>query len=333
MALPEQQIEQLVIDTFSLWDVRRVGFSWRRYYLDHTRQVRALALRLGTALEADVRQLRLAAILHDISKRYDGAIRKDGEGRTLVDEEGLWLNETVRPDRANWVTQMYDRLGLQGRVHHLSGAVLTEHVLRDCGYPASDARAIGKIVRGHLKGSVPPAVHAERYREVEVRILYDADTIDPNVGLPALYRNVQIHAGAALARGEPVELAAYVRGLSRWLDAKEGFREHMLTPAGREVCEDRQTHLRSLGRELEAELEAEPLHRRFGLLGVLEQLFTDPEDPSLHEHAERLRSRWLPERRTELAAASRSARERGAEALERSERFITRLHAEMVGEA
>ena len=32
------EVEQVVRETFALWDVTRVGFSWRKYYLDHTRQ-------------------------------------------------------------------------------------------------------------------------------------------------------------------------------------------------------------------------------------------------------------------------------------------------------
>ena len=130
-----QDIEELVIETFELWDVNRVGFSWRKYYLDHTRQVQNLSLRMARDLDADPEQLRVAAILHDISKRYDGAILKDPEGKSVLDSEGFWLNETVPPARFNWVTGLYDRLELHGQIHHVSGAVLTEHVT--CGNSAA----------------------------------------------------------------------------------------------------------------------------------------------------------------------------------------------------
>lgn len=325
------EIEGLVIETFSMWEVHRVGFSWRKYYLDHTRQVQNLALRMARELGADVEQLEVAAILHDITKRYDGAILKDPDGKNVLDNEGFWLNDTVRPARHNWVTERYDRLGLSGQIHHVSGAALTDIVLREWGLEEPFVRSVAKIVRGHLKGRVPPAVHDERYRETEVRILYDADTLDPNVGLTAFYRNVQITAGNALRRGEPVDLAAYVRNLPRWVGMKDSFREQMLTERGRELCDERQARNRELVVRLEAELDDEPVNRRYGLLAVLEFLFSNPEDPSLHEHADELRDRWLPERERELRAEGSLPAETCAEALERSREFVRMLRAEIAG--
>jgi putative nucleotidyltransferase with HDIG domain len=326
------EIEQLVVDTFGMWDVLRVGFSWRKYYLDHTLQVQSLAMRMARDLEADPEQLRFAAILHDITKRYDGAILKDTEGRSVLDDEGFWLNETVRPHRENWITSLYDRLELGGMIHHVSGAVLAERVLDEWGMARSFLRPVTKIVRGHLKGKVPPEVHDERYREVEVRILYDADTIDPNVGLTAFYRNIQITAGHCLKRGEPVDLAGYVRNLPRWISMKESFRDQMLTELGREICDRRQERNRALAGQLQAELEDEALNRRFGLLGVVEYLFTNPEDPSLREHAAGLREEWLPRREREAAGEAPGLRDRALEALERSRAFSRQLDRELAGE-
>jgi putative nucleotidyltransferase with HDIG domain len=325
------EVEQTVIDTFARWDVTRVGFSWRKYYLDHTRQVQNLSLRMARDLDGDPEQLRHAAILHDITKRYDGAILNDSEGKTVLDEEGFWLNETVAPARSNWVTDLYVRLGLEGQIHHVSGAVITEHVLREFGLAENFVRPVSRIVRGHLKGNMPPEVFDERYRDVEVRILYDADTIDPNVGLTAFYRNVQITAGNSLKSGQPVDVAAYVRNLPRWISMKESFREHMLTDLGREICDRRQDRNRELARELAGELEDEALNRRYGLLGVVEYLFTNPEDPSLREHAAGLRQDWLPGRRRLLADEESLDPSRAQEALERSTRFVETLEAEIEG--
>ena len=325
------EIERLVEETFALWDVTRVGFSWRKYYLDHTLQVQNLALRMARDLDADPEQLRTAAILHDITKRYDGAILKDAEGKNVLDGEGFWLNETMRPDRQSWITGLYDRLGLHGQIHHVSGAVLTEQVLREFGLTDNFVRPVTKIVRGHLKGKVPPEVHDERYREVEVRILYDADTIDPNVGLTAFYRNIQINAGSALKRGEPVNLSEYVRNLPRWIEMKESFRDQMLTERGRELCDERQTRSRELVAQLHRELEEEPLNRKYGLLGALDYLFTNAEDPSIREHAAGLRSEWLPAREQLLADEEELDRDRAGEALERSRRFAGMLQAEIDG--
>jgi len=325
------EIEEVVTETFALWDVVRVGFSWRKYYLDHTRQVLNLALRMAQELDADPEQLRYAAILHDITKRYDGAILKDAEGKSVVDAEGFWLNETMAPDRANWITEAYHGLGLEGQIHHLSGGALTERVLREFDFPENFVRPVAKIVRGHLKGKVPPAVFDERYRETEVRILYDADTIDPNVGLTAFYRNIQINAGGALKKGEPMDLAAYVRNLPKWVEMKESFREQMLTEPGKELCDERQARNRGVVRQLNAELEAEDVNRAYGLLGVVEYLFTNPEDPSLHEHAQGLAADWLPERERRLSSENELDRDAAGEALARSRRFIHMLQGEIAG--
>lgn len=333
MAKYYTEIEEVVIDTFAQWDVTRVGFSWRKYYLDHTRQVQNLAMRMARDLGADEEQLRYAAILHDISKRYDGAILKNEEGKNVVDGEGFWLNETMRPARHNWVTDLYDRLGLQGQIHHVSGAILAEHVLREFDLPESFVRPVRKIVAGHLKGKVPPEVFDERYKEVEVRILYDADTIDPNVGLTAFYRNIQINAGLALADGERMDLRRYVTSnIPRWIGMKDSFRDQMLTERGREICDERQQRNRTIHRQLEAELEDEPVNLKYGLLGTLDFLFTNPEDPSLHEHARDLRDQWLPERERWLSAENELDRDSAGQALERSREFIRLLHGEITGE-
>lgn len=324
-----REVEGVVRETFTLWDVKRIGFSWRKYYLDHTRQVQNLALRMAEELDADAEQLRHAAILHDISKRYDGAILKDAEGKNVVDSEGFWLNASVPPDRANWVTGLYERLGLRGQIHHVSGAVLTEHVLREFGLPENFIRPVSKIVRGHLKGKVPPGEHDRRYREIEVRVLYDADTIDPNVGLTAFYRNIQINAGYALQRGERMDVVDYVGRLPRWVEMKESFRDQMLTELGRQICEERHARNRALLRDLQSELADPQVSRAYGLLGVVEYLSSNPEDPSLFEHLEGLRAGWLPERERRLAAEDCLDRDAAAQALDRSRGFISSLEREV----
>lgn len=325
-------IESTVIDTFSQWEVTRVGFSWRKYYLDHTRQVQNLALRMARELDADPDQLRFAAILHDITKRYDGAVIKDAEGQFVRNEEGFWLNETMQPHRANWVTRLYDDLGLAGQIHHVSGATLAEHVLVEFDFPENFVQPVRKIVAGHLKGKVPLDEHDRRYNEVEVRILYDADTIDPNVGLTAFYRNIQITAGNLLAHGESVNLREYVTvNLPRWVRMKDSFRDDMLTDLGRQICDERQERNHRLFATLEEELADENLNRRYGLLGVVEHLFTNPEDPSVVEHLVELRERWLPDRRMLLADEEVTLRDRAGEALQRSIEFVGTLEREIAG--
>ncbi|MCC2672965.1 MAG: hypothetical protein K0Q72_5437, partial [Armatimonadetes bacterium] len=193
-------------------------------------------------------------------------------------------------------------------------------------------KPVGKLVAGHLKGKVPPEVFDERYREPEVRILYDADTIDPNVGLTAFYRNIQINAGIDLAQGETPDLRYYVEKLPRWLGMKEGFRDQMLTERGREICDERHARNREIARQLQDELADEPVNRKYGLLGVLELLFSNPEDPSIREHAAALRDQWLPGRAALLADENELDEDAAAQALQRSREFSRLLQGELAGD-
>ncbi|HTE16849.1 MAG TPA: hypothetical protein VK689_00535, partial [Armatimonadota bacterium] len=60
---------------------------------------------------------------------------------------------------------------------------------------------------------------------------------------------------------------------------------------------------------------------------------TNPEDPSLHEHAVGLRAEWLPQRERLLAGESELDRDRAAESLERSRGLIRVLDEEIAGAA
>ena len=74
-----QKLIQLVKETFLLWNERWLGFSWRHYFFNHTQRVRALSLKIGRKENADLKKLEYAAILHDVTKRYDGKNGKIGD--------------------------------------------------------------------------------------------------------------------------------------------------------------------------------------------------------------------------------------------------------------
>jgi hypothetical protein len=167
---------------------------------------------------------------------------------------------------------------------------------------------------------------------VESRILYDADTIDPNVGLTAFYRNIQIHAGSVLRRGQTPDLESYVRGLPRWVGMKDEFVAKMLTDCGKEIAAERQLRNRQLCAQLQDELEAFALNDAYGMLGCVRHLMTDADDPSLHRHARGLRDEWLPEREQALAGERAYDRAIAAESLERARGFIALLEAEIAGQ-
>jgi hypothetical protein len=167
-------LDGLVRETYQLWDQEWVGFSWRNYTCDHVRRVRNLALSL-VAEEGDLahaRVLDLAALLHDITKPYDGeALMRDGQ--RVVDERGYWRNAVLPPARANDITRLYDALGLSGSVHNISGAQVAAALLAAQGY-LPDVRAhASEIIMSHLK--VTPET------SLEGRCLYDADTIGANI--------------------------------------------------------------------------------------------------------------------------------------------------------
>lgn len=178
------ELEQLVAETYTLWDEEWVGFTWRTYTFEHVQRVRGLAQTLARATGADELVLAYAALLHDITKGYDGEIvMKDGQ--RVLDEKGRWRNQVLLPARRNHVIEIYERLGLAGSLHNQSGAVLADALLAERGLPDSLRSHVALVIRSHLRP------HPEG--TIEEHVLYDADTIDANIGLPALHRNLYIN--------------------------------------------------------------------------------------------------------------------------------------------
>ena len=89
------ELEDLVLETYSLWDHNRIGFQWRHYTWNHTKRVRAMGMELGRKAGGDVKKLELAGTLHDITKKYDGEILTDEEGKRVTSAQGFWLNEKL----------------------------------------------------------------------------------------------------------------------------------------------------------------------------------------------------------------------------------------------
>ena len=180
------ELETLVNDTFTLWEHNRVGFQWRHYTWNHTMRVRAMGMELGKREGGDVKLLEVAGTLHDITKRYDGIILTDDNGQRVLDHSGFWLNETLTPAGQNIVTELYNKHNLHGKVHHESGAVITENILAMYDFEPDFVEAATSVVLAHLK---PMNLTADDfnllYGKIENQILYDADTMDPNVGYTA----------------------------------------------------------------------------------------------------------------------------------------------------
>ena len=293
------QLEQLVRETYLLWDRDWVGFSWRAYTFDHVQRVRGLARTLAAAEGGDVTVTDFAALLHDITKSYDGEIVVR-DGKRVLDANGFWQNETLLPDRENEVTRIYARLGLGGTLHSISGALVAEELLREAGLTPEFIASVTHAIRQHLK--------PDSTASLEARALYDADTIDSNIGLPAFYRNIQISlhmldkrladtgssVDAMLAAGLQDYLSSYLRErVPTWIHGKHrDFVEKLTTDAGKRLGGDRIDRLTAAMAASAEEMDDFARHLRSGRLGVIHRFMTNRTDPTLAAELAVLSDGW-----------------------------------------
>lgn len=301
-----QQLDDLVRETHLLWDQDWVGFSWRNYTYEHMQRVRGLARTLAREageLSADGRVVEFAATLHDVTKSYDGEIIIGPDGKRVLDENGFWKNETLRPSRTNHVTELYDQLRLAGTLHNVSGGRIADALLAELAFPAEFRTRVERAVREHLNAGVDASL--------EGRVLYDADTIDANIGLPAFYRNIQISLRSQdsqyAGRGEdfvewlrhnlPQYLDSYLKEkIPAWIEGKQrDFVPKMTTTSGRRVAESRIERLKEINAALIAELEEleEAIDR--GRLSVVRYFMENRHNPQLTEQVALLEQRWSGE--------------------------------------
>lgn len=289
------ELETLVGETYQLWDEEWVGFTWRNYTFEHVKRVRALALRLGEGEGADPLLLEYAGILHDITKGYDGEIiMKDGQRQ--LDAEGRWRNQLLPPARGNVVTGLYEQLGLAGTLHNESGAVIAAALLAKHGLPAPFCERVAAVIRAHLRPLPDDGP--------EERVLYDADTIDANIGLPALHRNLYIimHREAA-ARPDffewigprRAEFLAWYLGerVPAWINSRRPeFLARLTTAAGRRVAEERYERVLAFAAALLREIPTYDRASGEGGLAVLDYLIDDRVNPRLSTQLNALQTIW-----------------------------------------
>ena len=293
-------LEVLVRETYQLWDEIWVGFSWRNYTYDHVMRVRDLSRTIATRVQGDVRVLEFAATLHDVTKAYDGEIMTR-DGKRVLDADGFWINEKLPPARQNRVTTLYDQIGLANTVHHHSGGEIATALLREYGYDDDFCAAVREIIGAHLKPrptSTPAALS-----------LYDADTIDANIGLPAFYRNIQITmhrmAGDYARRGE--DLSSYLdqnlesclqtylgEKIPTWVEGKRNdFVEKLTTEQGREVARLRLARLASDVQAMADELSDYESNIERGRLAIVRRFIENRDNPSLSAELDDLANRWV----------------------------------------
>ncbi len=296
------ELEALVRETYQLWDQVWVGFSWRNYTFDHVMRVRNLARTIAAREGGDLRVLEFAATLHDVTKSYDGEILMR-DGKRVLDADGFWINEKLPPQRQNRITELYERLDLSETVHHYSGSQVASALLREYGYDEDFCAAAREIILAHLKplpNSTPAALS-----------LYDADTIDANIGLPAFYRNVRITLHRMEQdfdrRGEDLDeylstnlhtfLSTYLRDrIVAWIDGKRtDFIGRLTTEFGRAVAEERIRRLTDEVKAMVEELEEYATQVERGRLAVVRRFIEIRDNPSLTEEIDYLANGWSAE--------------------------------------
>jgi hypothetical protein len=293
------ELEALVRETYWLWDEVWVGFSWRNYTFDHVMRVRNLARTIAEHESGDLRSLEFGATLHDITKSFDGEILMR-DGKRVLDTDGFWINEKLPPARRNRVVELYDQLGLEGTVHHISGGRIATALLQDYGYDEPFCAAVREVIAAHLKP------HPDSSKSG--LSLYDADTIDANIGLPAFYRNIQItmhrmeqdysRRGERLSDYLSAELRPFLttylgERIPTWIQGKHtDFVAKLTTENGRALASAR---IDALSREVAAmtdELDDFDRNVESGRLGIVRCFIERRDNPSLLAEATYLRREW-----------------------------------------
>ena len=225
------------------------------------------------------------------------------DGKRVLDENGFWKNEVLPPVRQNKVTALYDQLGLAGSLHNASGARIADALLTERGFPADFRARVAEVIAAHLK--------PEDAAGAESGSLYDADTIDANIGLPAFYRNIQIslhfQERQYVQRGESLDdyltsqLAEYLDPYLRekipgWIDGKHNdFVAKLTTQSGKQIARARIDRLRSAIGAAADELSDYPTNSEVGRLGVVRRFMLTRRNPALSSELAYLSNHWQHE--------------------------------------
>ena len=288
-----KELSELVKATFLLWEDAWVGFSWKHYYFNHTQRVRALSLEIGRREGADLRKLEYAALLHDITKRYDGNIITDDQGKRILDESGFWRNELLVPKRENLITRLFEENKQYHKLHNVTGAVMAKKILENYGFSQNFRTSVGFIIEGHLK----PDIFEEKASSdvLERKILYEADTIDSNLGLTAFYRNIQIYTHSAIAEKGAVDLRQYICRIDKWIKTKSPFIDKMMTRTGTQIARERYRRMGEFSSQITEDLQNSfSQSLEYGILGLIKYFMNCNQYPNLQDEMIYLFAVWIP---------------------------------------
>jgi len=292
----QTELNELALETFGLWDEARVGFRWKYYLSNHTQRVHASCLELGKREGADQLALSFAATLHDITKPYDGEIYTDSDGKRILDENGFWKNEVLMPARSNIVTELYDSNNLYGSMHHISGAFIARKLLERYYLKQGFIDNVSSIIAAHVKPlKLTPEEYNHVYGKIENKIIYDADTMDANLGYVAFFRNIHIHAPRHLQNGG-FNMAQYLASIEPWINSKQSFADGLLTGLAREMGKQRQWRKQQLYQQFITEQNNPELNTKYGMLGVINYFVSQTSEPNFGKEMLHLQQSWIPER-------------------------------------
>jgi HD superfamily phosphohydrolase YqeK len=328
------ELENLVKETFMLWDEKRVGFSWRHYFFNHTQRVRKLGLTIGKQEGADLRKLEYAALLHDITKRYDGDFLNDKDGKRVINEDGFWLNQMLMPNpsKSNIITQLFSENKLEYKIHNESGATIAKLLLKKYGLPDDFCEKVASAISVHLKPNESSTEKMKNFTDnLEGRIIYEADTMDSNLGLSAFFRNIGIHTYFSVQRNGKADLKEYIESIPKWVNMKDDFLPNMQTKTGLKVAEARQERNRYICSLIEKEKENFEINETYGILGVIKYFMSFHEDPSLTGQMNSLDNEWIPERK-QMLVNENSGKEIAQEGIKRAVEFNSLMRKEAEGE-
>ena len=175
------------------------------------------------------------------------------------------------------------------------------HLLQRSGADRVLSEQVAQAIRDHLQPDPDTSIMG--------RCLYDADTIDANIGLPAFIRNIYINShfydlrkdpGApdleTLLRSNPIDyLRPYiVEKLPSWTEGKErDFIPRLLTTMARQLATRRLERLRRIWISLAEELDTFDWHRSHGRLAVLLYYMFHTNDPSIAAETAYLAHHWV----------------------------------------
>jgi len=180
----------------------------------------------------------------------------------------------------------------------VSGAFVAKKILESHGFKADFCNSVSSIIVSHLK---PDSFNKDSLDIIEKKILYEADTIDANIGLIAFYRNIQIHTHYMLAEKGKVDFQQYIKRLEPWIQRNVSIIEKMMTKTGIQIAMQRRKKMKDLTSRLKKELENNFFKSlEYGVFGIIKLFIDNNSEPNLNEEMHYLFNEWIPERKKML---------------------------------